>query len=245
VIGLQFQLFAIAWLYMMTERKNISPSKAGVPLYTQGSFDKQLNYNLWSTSRIRYGAARRFYSKDRRSSKAVTFISAYMIVYTLADHLFLSQSPHYDSSYILIMNIMFSLLILIFSQLESSASYGVRALKFHECGQEVGQLYKRLRQLKSKYENRDKDEYFYSELKNIDSQYDLVMKNHENHEDIDFELFKSKYPKYEDHNLSWAEVKVICLKSYFKDVFFYHLVTYAPLSLFVYFVLNTLYTFQN
>ncbi|WP_342807990.1 SLATT domain-containing protein [Alteromonas sp. M12] len=201
----------------------------GVPKYAQGTFDKQLNYNLWSTSRTRYIAARRLRSKDRRSSKAIAFLSAYLIIFTLFDFLFLSNTDGYNSGYILLLNVNFSLLILIFSQLESSASYGVRAVKFHSCGLEVAHLYKQLRRLKSRYENLDKDDAFYKELQEIDDKYDQVLKNHENHELLDFKLFKSNYPDYEDHSLSSSDIFWIKFHHYVKDVLVYHIVTYIPL----------------
>lgn len=206
----------------------------GVPKYAQGSFDKQLNYNLWSTSRTRYIAARRLRSKDLRSSKAISFLSAYMIIFTLSDYLFLSHLEQYNGNYILLLNVTFSLLILIFSQLESSASYGVKSVKFHECGLEISHLYKQLRRLKSRYEGHDKDEHFYEELEIIDDKYDQVLKSYDNHELMDFELFKSNYPKYEDHSLNGWQVFNIKRRHYFKDVAIYHLVTYVPLIIFIY-----------
>jgi len=202
---------------------------AGVPKYAQGSFDKQLNYNLWSTSRTRYIAARRLTSKNRRSSKAIAFLSAYLIIFTLFDYLFLTKLEGYNGNYILLANITFSLLILVFSQLESSASYGIRALRFHSCGLEIGHLYKQLRRLKSRYEGHEKDEEFYKELQAIDEKYDQVLKNHENHELLDFEIFKTTYPDYEDHLLRWYEIVFIKSQRYFKDIFVYHLATYVPM----------------
>lgn len=229
---------------MVVQKSNdevIPLPKRGVPKYAQGSFDKQLNYNLWSTSRTRYIAARRLRSKDRRSSKAIAFLSAYMIIFTLSDHLFLSQLSGYNGNYILLLNVTFSLLILIFSQLESSASYSVRAVKFHECGLEVSHLYKQLRRLKSRYEGHVKDEDFYKELEIIDDKYDQVLKNHENHELMDFELFKSNYPLYEDHNLKWWDVINIRKRHYLKDVFVYHIVTYMPFTIFLYVVFTNFF----
>lgn len=209
-------------------------STNGVPKYAQGSFDKQLNYNLWSTSRTRYIAARRLRVKDLRSSKAISFLSAYMIIFTLSDYLFLSHLEKYNGNYILLLNVTFSLLILIFSQLESSASYGVKAVKFHECGLDISHLYKQLRRLKSRYENQKKDNKFYQELEKIDDKYDLILKSYDNHELMDFELFKSNYPDYEDHNLNGWKVFKIHWRHYFKDVAIYHLVTYVPLIIFCY-----------
>lgn len=223
----------------MVNRSSSDSTKAscltnGVPKYAQGSFDKQLSYNLWSTSRTRYIAARRLRSKDLRSSKAISFLSAYMIIFTLSDYLFLSHLEKYNGNYILLLNVTFSLLILIFSQLESSASYGVKAVKFHECGLDISHLYKKLRRLKSRYENHEKDNAFYQELERIDDEYESILRSYDNHELIDFELFKSNYPNYEDHNLNGWQVFNIHRRHYLKDVAIYHLVTYVPLIVFGY-----------
>jgi len=214
--------------------------KNGVPLYVQGTFDKQLNYNLWSTSRTRFIASRRLKSKDTRSSKAIAFLSAYLIVFTLSDYVFFKELDNYNSGYILLLNVTFSILILIFSQMESSQSYGIRAVRFHECGLEVSSLYKKLRKLKSRYDGHEKDEDFYKEVEEIDKEYDLTLKSYENHELIDFELFKSNYPKYEDHSLSCWDVWMIKQRHYIKDVLVYHIVTYVPMIVFLYFVFKVI-----
>jgi|GEM_PF-4564151 len=226
-----------------SEQKGIKST--GVPTYAQSTFDKQLNYNLWSTSRTRFIAARRLRSKDIRSSKAIAFLSAYLILFTLVDYLFLSKLNGYNSSFILFFNITLSLMILIFSQLESSASYGVRAVKFHECGMEINRIYKKLRLLKSKYENNEKDFAFYKEVSDLDDKYENILRTSENHEYMDFELFKATYPKFKDHDLSTIDIVTIKVKYYFKDMFIYHLVTYFPLFVFIYIIGGVFWNYKN
>ncbi|MDO8267793.1 MAG: SLATT domain-containing protein [Moraxellaceae bacterium] len=207
--------------------------KSGTPEYTQGGFDKQLNYSLWSASRIRFIAARKLSKKNERSSKAVAFLSAYLILYTLLDFLFLSKLEGYNVNFIIFTNIMFSLLILIFSQNEASASYSVRAYQFHQCALRISRIYKELRRLKSKYHQKEKDNFFHEELARMDDSYEEILAQSENHEMIDYELFKATYPKYEDHNLTKIDLLIIKTKYYFGNVFFYNLVTYFPFVIFM------------
>jgi SMODS and SLOG-associating 2TM effector domain family 5 len=210
-----------------------------VPAYTQDGFDKQLNYNLWSTSRTRFIAARKLKEKNERSSKAIAFLSADLIFFSLFDFFFLTKFPGYNVNFIIFINIMFSLLILVFSQNEASASYAVRSFQFHQCGLKINKIYKELRILKSRY-NKEKDKDFHDELAKMNDEYDIILSQSENHEMIYYELFKAEYPKYIDHNLNWFQVKYINLKYYAGSVFFYHFVTYTPFILFI-FLLTLVY----
>ncbi|MCY7294042.1 SLATT domain-containing protein [Alteromonas sp. a30] len=216
----------------------------GVPLYTQGGFDKQLNYSLWSTSRARFIASRRLNEKNVRSYKSIALLSAYMILFSLFDYFFLSHLESYNGNYILFTNVMLSLLILIFSQLESSASYGVRAVRLHQCALDINSLYKKLRRLKNKYENREKDADFFDALESLDKDYDAILRASDNHEVLDNELFKSQYPKYEDHKLGRIEVLWIKIKKYLIDKFFYHMVTNVPMALFAYIIFESYFRYN-
>ncbi|MCD5328479.1 SLATT domain-containing protein [Chromobacterium piscinae] len=212
----------------MSTEGEIRVAKAkGVPLYAQQEYDKQLNYGLWSTSRTRFIAARRLKSKDSRSSKTISFLSAYMILFTLLDFLFLNKLNGYNSGYVIFFNISCSIMILIFSQFESSASYAVRSHKHHQCGLEISTLYKRLRKLKSQHMG-ERGEDFYRELEEIDKQYDLILIQNDNHEMIDYDLFKATYPKYEDHSLNWFDVFLIRIRHYIGNVAFYHFAMFVP-----------------
>lgn len=112
--------------------------------------------------------------------------------------------------------------------MESSSNYTLKAHKFHECGLEINSLYKRLRKLKSKYTNKEKDDEFWTQVEDIDDKYDLILKRFENHDDIDSKLFRVSYPNYPDHNIGPAKIFFIKLKHYVTTKMLYHLMIYIP-----------------
>jgi len=200
-----------------------------LPLYVQGKFDKHLNYKMWVTSGARFQASNRLKRKHKNSSRSISFLTSYVILFTLFDYLFLQKNGTIDSGLIIFVNITFSLLILVFSQLESASDYNVRALKYHNCAIEISDLYKQLRKLKTKIDDdSQKDEAFWKEVDQIDASYSEVLKRYDNHEPIDLKLFKANTPKYEDHNLNWFQVMCINATNYLQNTLHYHIVIFAP-----------------
>lgn len=177
--------------------------KNWVPSYTQGGFDNQLNYSLWSTSRTRFAASKRLQKKHELSGRTIAFTSAYLILLSLlqifSNHSSLTQLLTYSS-------ISLAIVILVVAQLENSSNYSLKAHKHHDCGLQINGLYKKLRRLKQEYKNKEKDDSFWVEVNKIDDEYNIILTRFENHDDIDFNIFKANYPKYEDHKCSRSYV---------------------------------------
>ncbi|EGR0495312.1 SLATT domain-containing protein [Vibrio cholerae] len=185
---------------------------SSAPAYTQNGYDGQLNYQLWSTSRIRFTAAKRLKDKNKLSNQTISFSSAYLILLSVIQILIENESLN---SFLTVVNIFLAIVILVLSQLEAAADYSLRSSKFHECGLRVGALYSQLRRIKSEKDELKPKDYM-AKVTAIDEQYNSVLSGYENHEDIDYQMFKANYPKYEDHNLSDADVSKIKRRYFFE-----------------------------
>ncbi|GEK11969.1 SLATT domain-containing protein [Aliivibrio fischeri] len=186
---------------------------SSAPAYTQNGYDAQLNYQLWSTSRIRFAAATRLKEKNKLSTQTISFSSAYLILLSVIQILIDNDALN---SFLTIVNIFLAIVILVLSQLEAAADYSLRANKYHECGLKVGALYRQFRRLKDEKETLDPTVYI-EKVTAIDEQYNNVLSGYENHDDIDYQMFKASYPKYEDHQLNEKQVaKIKC--RYFRQV---------------------------
>jgi hypothetical protein len=207
----------------------------GVPHYCE-EFDKELNYKLWSTAGARYNASKRLEKKARWSCWAINFCSGYVILFSIFSVLFSKYMFVHNTEIVNLIIIFFSitlsLFIIIFSLAESNSRYDLRASRHHSCALEVASLYKRLRYLKSCYKNKTKDDSFLDKAYQISLEYDKILAQHENHEEIDFFKFKLQKPDYVSHKMSWCEKKSIRWITYPKEFIVYWLVIVVPLVLF-------------
>lgn len=118
-----------------------------------------------------------------------------------------------------------SILALVFGQIESAKDFSMKAKEFHNCGLELSEIYNDLRIYKTLTENQtlNDNEKF---AKKISGEYQRVLERHENHLQIDNDLFKTKSAKY--HLLTKKDVLKIKINYYFKTKFLYHLLIVAP-----------------
>ena len=188
---------------------------------------------MWSTSSARFFASARLKRRHKNSTAAISILSAYLIIYVLFDFMFISKDIDYNPAVAVFVSVCFSILILVFNQIESGSNYSVRSIRHHQCAMEISDIYKSLRLLKSKLNkdsegNEIKDEKFWDKVEELDRSYSDVLKRYENHDPIDTEVFKASRPKYEDHNLNWFQVQVINGKSYISNILLYHLTMILP-----------------
>ncbi len=208
-----------------------------IPGYTKGEFDKQLSYNLWSTSRTRFAAAKRFQKKHELSGRTIAFSSAYLILLSLLQ-VFSTQDTL--NQLITYSSISLAIVILVISQIEGFSNYSLRSHLHHQCGLQVNSLYKSLRRLKASGDLNGKDDEYWASVREIDDSYDSILNKYENHSDIDFKLFKANYPKYADHRCGWFYVLRVKVLYYFSTQLFYHCMTYLPPVFLVFLLLHVL-----
>jgi hypothetical protein len=213
-------------------------SSSNIPLYAQGTYDRELNYKLWSTYKSRFNAAARFRKKHDLSTKAVAMLSAYVVIFSLITTMLPQFSQGGTSQAILFISSALSIIILVVSQLESSQNYSVRAHTNHQSGLAISELYNELRILKTRYGDNKGPEFF-EVVETIAKRYDDILKRSENHEDIDFACFRASKPKYEDHALTKLDVFRIHLFLFAGQYLFYYLCMLVPPLLFGIFVFYT------
>lgn len=199
------------------------------PPYLRKDFGVELNYKLWFTKGARFSASERNKKLNDLSSKTVGYLSAYLIIINLVNIYnvpFLEKLPLNELGF---WTTALSILILLYSQFESAKNYSIRGEKFHQCSLEIAELYNQLRMVKtSTMINKEQEENAISEISN---KYDIILKQHENHSNIDSKEFKTYKPEY--FELSRIGVLKIHVEKYFRVYFKYHLMIYGPIIIFI------------
>ncbi|RVT74984.1 SLATT domain-containing protein [Flavobacterium sufflavum] len=209
--------------------KRIKKLKKKIPPYLQKDFEVELNYKLWSTKGARFAASHRSETLHRLSGQTVGYLSAYLIIVGLVNiyHLQFWMITLNDNQ-VNFASMSFSVLILLFSQLESSENFSLKSDRYHNCALDISELYDKLRYVKT-YENNNPDKK--DILKKISIDYDKILKRNENHKPIDYSKFQlTKAPYYE---LNLIDRTLIRTEYYWRVHFKYHLFMYGPIIIFL------------
>lgn len=202
--------------------KNTTETSSG-QLYLNKDFSVELNYKFWTTKGARFTASSRLKKINKLSSYSIGFLSGYMIIIGLLSVFKLNNDQLVSSDQLGFITTGLSILILVFSQLESANDYALKADKFHNCALEIGELYNKLRYLKTNLKN---EEEINSLAQELSIEYGNVLKKYENHEPIDFEYFKTSKNDY--FKLSRLKVFIIQCEYYLRTKFLYHFLIIAP-----------------
>jgi len=209
--------------------KRIANLSNRIPPYLQKDFEVELNYKLWTTKGARFAASHRTETLQRLSSQCVGYLSAYLIIVSLVNVFGLKfWMISLSDSEVSFASVAFSVLILLFSQLESSESFVLKSDRYHNCALDIAELYNQLRYTKT-YANEDPNKK--DILLKISNDYDKILKRYENHAPIDYsmlQLTKSDYFK-----LSFWKRGLIRTEYYLRVQFKYHLFMFGPVFLFV------------
>ncbi|MEO7934141.1 MAG: SLATT domain-containing protein [Chthoniobacterales bacterium] len=211
---------------------------SNIPLYAQGTYDRELNYKLWSTYKSRFNAASRLRKKHELSTRAVSLLSAYVMIFSLITTMLPQFSLGSTSQVILFISSALSIIILVVSQLEASQNYSVRAYTFHQSGLQIAELYKELRALKTRYGN-EKGSDFLTSVENLSKRYDDILQRSDNHDDVDFACFRASKPNYDDHALSKWDVFYTHASLFTREYLFYYMCMAMPPLLFALFAYFT------
>ncbi|MCG9879716.1 MAG: SLATT domain-containing protein [Bacteroidia bacterium] len=190
--------------------------------YLDGDFGKELNLKLWTTKGARFAASHRLKTKGRLSTYSLGMLSIYVIVVNLCS-VYGVEIP-FSNSEIGLITTSLSILILVLGQLEMANEYSLRSVKFHDCALEIGELYNKWRFYKNE-KSRNKS------LMSISESYEKVLLGVENHEPIDYDVFKIKKREY--FKLGDFEVLRIRVKYYFIVKFIYHFIIFSPIFTFL------------
>lgn len=221
------KLFAYWRKYQRARR--IRGYRNALPPYLLKEFETELNYKLWSTKGARFAASHRTETLQRLSGQCVGYLSAYLIVVGLVNVYGLSfWLITLTDAEVNFASVSLSVMILLFSQLESAENFVLKSHRFHDCALDIAELYNQLRYAKTyESENPEKRKIF----QEISDKYDKILKRYENHKPIDYERFQLTKPEY--FRLSKRNRLWIVLKYYWQVRLKYHLLMYGPLLLFI------------
>ncbi len=209
--------------------RRIKKLKKKIPPYLLKDFEVELNYKLWTTKGARFSASRRNQILHRLSGQCIGYLSAYLIIVGLVKLYGLNfwlltlteQQVNFTS-------MAFSVLILLFSQLESSENYILKSERYHNCALDIAELYNKLRFAKT-YQNDNPDKQ--TILLDISNDYDRILKKYENHIEIDYSRFQLQKPDY--FELDFFDRVFIKTEYYCRVHLRYHILIYGPLIVFI------------
>jgi len=209
--------------------KRLARSRSAIPPYLLKDFEAELNYKLWTTKGARFTASHRTETQHRLSGQCVGYLSAYLIVVGLVKVYGLNfWMIKLTDTEVNFASVSLSVMILLFSQLESSENFVLKSNRYHDCALDIAELYNDLRYTKT-YENTNPDKNRI--LHGISDKYDKILKRYDNHKPIDYEKFQLTKPGY--FKLNGIKRAIIRLNYYYKVQFKYHLLMYGPLLLFI------------
>ncbi|MDM1065424.1 SLATT domain-containing protein [Myroides odoratimimus] len=201
-----------------------------LPAYLKNNdFGEELNYKLWITKGSRFNASQRNYTLNKLSSRSIGYLSAYLIIVGVINVYEISIFGHqFTDKQIGFITTAISVLILLFSQLESSENFLLKAERYHFCSLEISELYSKHRLCKHQKLNEEEE---VKVLNEINTEYEVLLKKYDNHAPIDYEIFMCSKSEY--FKIGKRQRLYINLKYYFQVRFVYHCLIYAPLLLII------------
>ena len=191
--------------------------------YLDKDFSAELNFKFWTTKGARFFASHRLKKINKLSLYSVGFLSAYLIILGLLSIFEISIGLLYTTKYFSLISISISILILIFSQLEGFNDYRLRAEKFHDCALEIGELYNKLRCLKT---SSVKQEDLNKLSEDLSIKYSDILKKYENHKYVDYLMFQTTKKDY--FKLKFINIIIIKLRYYCCTQLLYHILIIIP-----------------
>lgn len=184
---------------------------------------KYLDKVMWETKGSRFNTFRRLKKQGTLSITTISILSVYAIVISLFQFFFKTR-PHNIDNFDTFFSILLSICILVVSLLEASREYGIKAAKVYDCSNDIGLLQHKLKQVEC-------TDDINNELSNISDHYNAILKScPENHDAIDYELFKAQNYKHYKINLLYSVY--IKTKASFLPYSFYYLLILAPLLIY-------------
>lgn len=202
-----------------------------LPAYVlDNNWEQELNYKLWSTKSSRFNASNRLKDKAFFSNVSLAFLSSYLIIINLIPLFF--KNLNISADIIGFFTTAISILLLVYSQIESSNEYKLNAHIFHGCALDIADLYNELRMSKEILDKEEKRK----KLIMISEEYSNILHRYENHSPIDFDMFKASKPEY--HKLGKIDTYKILIQYFIRVKFQYYLLIGLLPILFFFVLLN-------
>ncbi|GAF05988.1 SLATT domain-containing protein [Saccharicrinis fermentans] len=149
-------------------------------------FIKVTYQQIWKTRGARFVAHANYLKQNKSSSFTIAILSAYVIVMSL---FFISPSLNskINNGDLSLITLAASLLTVIFSQIESSKDYKLKAEKLHQNAMELSDIYHESQALL--FSDDDLNDR-YKMAQDISKRYNsIIQKCDENHNDYDYKFF--------------------------------------------------------
>jgi hypothetical protein len=193
------------------------------------TFLEELNYKFWSTKGIRFKASKRLLTMDNLSNKSLAFLSSYLIILSLIFVYNIISTEIISTNFIAFGSTALSIMILVFTQIEYAQDYKTRASKFQECALKISNLYNELRIHKTLKELNENEVLVL--CKSLSDQYQDILYNYPNHDDVDYRLFKVEHKEY--YELNKSKIITLKIRYYFSVKLLYHSLIFVPPVIFV------------
>lgn len=193
--------------------------------YLDKTFLEELNYKIWTTKGSRFNANKRLLMIYKCSTLANSMLSVYLIAIGLLSVYKIYNDRFIEENILPYTITCLSILLLVFTQIENSKNYQLKAKEFHSCGIELSKLYNKLRTFKTFHLDATENEKGLF-AQQISEQYESILEKYDNHDQIDYALFKTTNPDY--FELSSLNVLMTRINFYVKSQLVYHIMIIAP-----------------
>lgn len=191
---------------------------------------EDLEFWTWITKGARFTAHERCLKQNKWSNFSIGMLSAYIIIINLLALFNISKCALFTPNVIGFVSTALSILILVFSQLENSNDFKVKAEKFHNSAREIAKVYRKIRDIKRLGLVGGQLE---SHLKEVTEEYQSILDRYDNHEEIDYKYYQATHP--DDFPMSFSSRTLIRMIHYFSTVFIYHLLIVVPPAFFLWY----------
>lgn len=182
--------------------------------------------NIWITRGSRFNASKRFALQSKLSTLSISIWSGYIIILSFITLTGTRIVEGIESQELAIITISLSILILVFSLIESGNNYSIKSSKIHDCAVEISRIYDKLNLINYKEEDYTDD------FKKLIDEYHIVISKYDyNHNDDDWAKFKATYPQ--EFGLNKFMTQIIHLSYYFKLRIIYLLFIIGPIIYFI------------
>ena len=188
---------------------------------------------------IRFIASNRYHTLNHLSNLSITFLSIYVVILSLLS--FSQTFKHINANDLNIINVSLSIFIMALSLLDSSNQFKLKAIRFHDCGKELGVLYNELSfmvdiekvDVSERTSEKPTAQVSEEKIREIVARYDaIIAKYEENHKEIDFQIYRTM--KAKTYDISALKVAWIEFKVYLQTRFFYHFLIFVPPLVIIY-----------
>ena len=113
----------------------------------KSEFQGKLEFWIWITKGARFTANERCLKQNKWSNFAIGMLSAYILIVNLISVFQISNCTYFNGNHVAFYTTALSILILVFSQLENSNDFKLKALNYHNCALELSRVYREVRSL--------------------------------------------------------------------------------------------------